>query len=121
MGSCLLPPSRRPPPLRLFPSYLEAPVPTLLQRLLPVVTTFVLHPLLQTLRTLPEPKSHLEKPLSCCLACNPKVGRDPPHLTHPSLLSLICPPLLRFLSVIMQRRCDLVEKLLSWRPEAGSP
>uniref|UniRef100_A0A452SRM1 ADAM metallopeptidase domain 33 n=1 Tax=Ursus americanus TaxID=9643 RepID=A0A452SRM1_URSAM len=42
---------------------------------------------------LPEPRSHLEKPLPCGAACNPKVG-GPPHLIHPPLLPLICRPLL---------------------------
>lgn len=82
-----------PLPFHGAPSHLEAPVPTLPQRILTVVTICVLHPLLQTWRALPEPRSHLEKPLPCGAACNPKVG-GPPHLIHPPLLPLICRPLL---------------------------
>ncbi|XP_032207173.1 disintegrin and metalloproteinase domain-containing protein 33 isoform X2 [Mustela erminea] len=59
-------------PQPLAPRHPEAPVPTLPQGLLPVVTICGLHPLLQTLRTLPEPRSHLEEPLAGCPACNPK-------------------------------------------------
>ncbi|XP_004772924.1 disintegrin and metalloproteinase domain-containing protein 33 isoform X10 [Mustela putorius furo] len=68
-------------PQPLAPRHPEAPVPTLPQGLLPVVTICGLHPLLQTLRTLPEPRSHLEEPLAGCPACNPKRvksrSRDP--------------------------------------------
>uniref|UniRef100_A0A8C0JMH3 ADAM metallopeptidase domain 33 n=1 Tax=Canis lupus dingo TaxID=286419 RepID=A0A8C0JMH3_CANLU len=65
------------------------PCPTLPQGLLPMVTIFVPHPLLQTWRTLPEPRSHLEKPLPCCSACNHKVGGALP--TSPTHLCDGCP------------------------------
>ena len=76
-----------PSPFHVAPSHLEAPVPTLSQGLLPVVTICVPHPLSQTPRALPEPRSHLEGPLGW-LPCLQAQGRwGPPHLTR----HLCCP------------------------------